>query len=372
MTQDRETSAGERSGAGESVGTENARQLSLLELASILFTRWKLVAGLPLMAAFFAVVISLIMPAKYEATSTFVPEPESDDLNISAGLAGLAAQFGVAVPGAGAQSPQFYADLLRSRTIRDEVLLSRFGDPRTESNADSATLLDLLKVRGKNETDRLERGRDKLDQDVVISVDQETGIVALTVETRYRSLSADVSNLFIELVNHFNQMTRQSSAQERRQFIEDRMAEVGAELHGAEEDIRSFLERNRQFQGSPELSVQYERLQRQVMIKQEVFTTLRREYEEARIQEVDDTPVITVIDRAIPPEEQSSPDLKLNLALALILGGVFGVLGAFSREYADRARAAEDRDYAEFASRWAAMRADMRATLFPFRRRTRS
>src|SRR5438132_8548828 len=44
-----------------------------------------------------------------------------------------------------------------------------------------------------------------------------------------------------------------------------------------------------------------------VDIRQEVSLTLRREYETARIEEVNDTPVITVIDPPVPPHERSSP-----------------------------------------------------------------
>jgi uncharacterized protein involved in exopolysaccharide biosynthesis len=147
------------------------------------------------------------------------------------------------------------------------------------------------------------------------------------------------------------------------------MREAEAELRAAEDELRDWLERNRQFENSPELRFQYERLQRQVTIKQEVFTTLRRSYEEARIQEVNDTPVITVIDRAVPPEQKSSPKRKLNVILALFLGGIVGVFGAFGREFAERARESEKGEYEEFTTRWSAMKAELRSFIPGLRRR---
>ncbi|MEE9133564.1 MAG: GNVR domain-containing protein [Gemmatimonadota bacterium] len=387
MTQDRETSAGEskeshwESGAGRSANSQSAAdrgvagwqddeadEISLLELVNVLLKRWKLVVGLPLIAAFFALVVSLLVPAKYTATASFVPEAESEELSLPSGLVGLASQFGVAVPAGGSTSPKFYADVLASRTLNDEVLLATFSDPRTETPTDSATLLDLLKVKGENERERLEKGQEKLDDAITIDVDKETNIVSLSVETRYPELSADISNLFIALLNRFNLETRQSNARERRRFVEERMLELENELREAEEDLKSFLERNRQFEGSPDLLFQYERLQRQVTIKQEVFTTLRRQYEEARIKEVDDTPVITVIDRAVPPDKKSSPKRKLNVALALILGGFVGVFGAFGREFVERARVRDEQEYEELTSRWAALRAELRSGLSRLRR----
>ncbi len=347
---------------------EEIEEISLLELANVLLKRWKLVVGIPLIASVLAAIISLIVPPRFTATTSFVPETESASVNLPGGLAGIAAQFGVAIPGGGANSPQFYADVLGSRTLRDEVLLTRFPDPRGEASHDSAPLLKLLNIKGDGERERLENGRKELDEAVSVRVDNETNIVSLSVETRDRTLSADVANHFIALLNRFNLETRQSNAQERRRFAEERMRQAEGELREAEETLKRFLERNRQFRGSPELTFEYERLQRQVTIKQEVFTGLRRAYEEARIQEVNDTPVITVIDRAVPAQEKSSPRRKLNVILAFLLGGVVGVFGAFGREFLERAREREEVEYEEFASRWAALKAELRSLLLRRRR----
>jgi uncharacterized protein involved in exopolysaccharide biosynthesis len=245
--------------------------------------------------------------------------------------------------------------------LRDQILVAQFADPRSDAVGDSAGLLEIFGIGGSNPTRRLEEGREKLAETTLLAADLETGVVSVSVETRYRDLSAAIANLYIDLVNRFNLETRQSNARERRRFVEGQIEAAGQELRAAEEQLEDFLERNRQFQGSPELSFQYERLQRQVAIEQEVFTTLRRSYEEARIQEVNDTPVITVIDHAVAPEERSSPKLVLNVVLAIIVGGVLGVFGAFGREYAERARTSDKQQYDEFTSRWADFKADLRS-----------
>lgn len=353
---------------GYAPGGEEMAEVSMLELINVLLKRWKVVAGLPIAAAFIVAIVSLIVPEKFTATTTFVPETESQDLNLPSGLMGLAAQFGVALPRTGGgSSPKFYADVLRSRTLSDAVLLARFPEPRSVAPDDSATLLELLKVKGETESGLLENGRAKLEKATSVAVDDETSVVSLSVKTRYRALSADVANLYITLLNRFNLETRQSNAEERRRFIEDRVGEAEAELRAAEDELEQFLTRNRQFAGSPELQFQYERYERRVTLKQEVLAELNRQYEEARIQEVNDTPVITVIDQAVPPEKKSSPKRKLNVILAFVLGGVVSVMGAFTLEFVDRAQARDREGYDEFASRWAAMRAELRG-LFSRRR----
>ena len=148
-------------------------EISLFALANVLLKRWKLVVGLPLGAAFGAAVVSLLIPPKFTATATFLPEDEPRESIVPAGLAGFASQFGISVPGGG-NSPQFYARVLESRTVRDQVLLVRFAVPRSEEAADSTVLLDILAVEGESESERLEKGRRELDDMVSVRVDDET------------------------------------------------------------------------------------------------------------------------------------------------------------------------------------------------------
>ncbi len=350
-------------------GDDEAHEVSLLELANVLLKRRRLVVGLPLVAAVLMAIISLLLPAKYTATTTFVPESESEGLVLPGGLAGLASQFGVALPTGGANSPRFYSGVLESRTVRDQVLLAIFPDPRSETPNDSAALIEILGIEGENRTRQLERGRRRLAEMMSIFVDNGINMVSLSVETRYPALSAQVANLAIDLLNRFNLETRQSNARERRRFIEERVSEAQAELQEAEDALQVFMKRNRSFAGSPELTFEHERLQRQVTIKQEVYTTLRRSYEEARIQEVNDTPVITVIDYAVPPDRRSSPKRKLNTIVAFFAAAVVGVFGALGLEFAERVRAGDDRDVREFSSQWAAVKSELRSLVRRWRRR---
>lgn len=334
---------------------------SFLEVADMLLKRWKLVVGLPWAAALVATTISLLTPPHYTAITSFIPESGTEGIRLPGGLAGLALQFGIGLSG-NPNSPEFYTDILESRTLRDQALRARLEDPYTEMPNDSATLLDILKIDGDSETERLERGRKEMVRRVSINVANETGIVHVSVKTRYPALSADVANLLVGLLNQFNLKTRQTEGRERRLFIEGRLSAAGVELRNAEETLGGFLEQNRLFQDSPQLSFDYERLQRQVRIKEQVFTTLRQQYEEARIQEVDDTPLITVIDRAVPPEEKSSRRSRFVIIVSL-LGGILAVFIAFGREYVERTKQRNEQAVQDLARRWATIKGEFRSVL---------
>src|SRR5690349_14938549 len=73
------------------------RSYGLVELWRLLIRHRRATAAFPLIVAVFAAIVSLIIPAAYTATTTFVPEPSTQARVPSglAGLAGLATQFGI-------------------------------------------------------------------------------------------------------------------------------------------------------------------------------------------------------------------------------------------------------------------------------------
>jgi len=342
--------------------------VSLPEIAYVLLNRWRLFVGFPMIASLVAAGMSLLMPAKYTATSAFVPETEAGTTGLPAGLIGLASQFGVSA-GRSTESPNFYADILRSRTLLDQALLAEFPRPIEAEASDSAQLLDILQIQGESTTERLEKGRKALLDRMSVRVDNGTNIVTLGIETRYPELSADIANLCIQLLNDFNLSTRQISARETRRFIEERLGAAERELADAETELMLFLQGNRLFQDSPNLQFQHDRLQRHVLAKQELLTTLQRQYEDARIQEVNDTPMISIVDRAVAPDRRSSPRRTLIVILAFMLGLMGGGFGVLLSELVSQVRQKDAALASKFSSRWADMKRELRT--LPFRRARR-
>ena len=315
-----------------------ASDYGLLELGRVLAKHWRATVAFPVLLAFLTAVISLLIPPTYTATTTFVPEAGPQG-RLPAGLSGLATQFGITLGSEASRSPKFYAEIARSRDLLEHVLLSHYVDPRQSeiTAADSATLLTILGVKGRDPADSLYRGVKKLDQLLAVTVNDQTSIVSLSVDAHYPALAAAVANRFVEYLNAFNAQHRQSQAREQRMFVEQRLSDGERELRGVEEDLRTFYERNRSWQQSPQLVFDEGRLRRQVEIRQELYLTLKREYETARIQEVNDTPVITVIDAAVSPAKRSKPKRTLLVVVAMVLGAMVGALWAAGAEYLTRA-----------------------------------
>jgi uncharacterized protein involved in exopolysaccharide biosynthesis len=330
---------------------------------SVLLKRWRVLTFLPLGATAVTAVASFFVSPTFTATSSFVPEVRSSSRLAAggglAGLAGLASQFGVSLGSDGSQSPRFYAQLATSREILERLLLTRFPIPGAPSASDSAPLLQIFAAGGRSLPDSLQRAVKRLRKRLAVRVDNQTSVVTLSVDAKDAAQAASIANRLVDYLNEFNAQVRQSQAREKRRFVEQRVAEGEGDLKNAEEALRGFYEKNRSWQQAPQLVFEEGRLRRQVDIRQDLYLTLRREYESARIEEVNDIPVITVIDPAVPPQRRSWPKRALLVTLALVLGFMVSTAWAFGADYLDRARQDGESDYLEFASLMTRARQDV-------------
>src|SRR6266571_4757390 len=99
----------------------------LIELGRALLRHRRLLLGGPVACAFVIGVVSLFIRPTYTATTTFVPETNSQT-RLPANLGGLAAQFGFSFGSEASKSPKFYAEVLRSRELMEHVLLDKYVD----------------------------------------------------------------------------------------------------------------------------------------------------------------------------------------------------------------------------------------------------
>ena len=288
--------------------------------------RWRFIAVCSLAGGTLAAVVSLLLPSVYTAQTTFTPVASSQ--GVPGGLAnlmGLAGQLGLSslTSAGGSLPPEYFAEVLHSRSVLEATLESSFPDP--DSGAARRPLLDIMNVEGRTLRARLEDGVGELDDRVVASVDKRTGVVNLRVKSRSPVIAAGVANRMVELLDVFNLDRRQVQSREQRRFTGERTQQAQQELRDAEAAQLRFLQANREYRGSPLLEYQASKLQRDVQVKQEIYLTLAKAYEEARIAEARDIPVLTVIDSAVTPVRRSFPRRKLNTLLGLLLGGIAGL-----------------------------------------------
>ncbi len=314
-----------------SIGSAPSRadEASLEHRIGVLLTYRRLIVRLGAGAAILAVIWGSIGATRYTSESVIVPQVRGT----AGGIGGLAAQLGLAAGGSeGGYSAAFYAALAESRPMLDSLALTRLTDDG-QTSAMAPLLLDRLGVGGRSEAERRANGVKAMERAVAATVHQRTGTVRLAVSLPTPGLARGANAHLLELLNRFNVESRQSQARAERVFAERRREEVAATLAAAEERMQSFLERNRAYRNAPGLSFQYERLAREVELQRQLYASVVQALEQARIDEVRDTPVFTILQQPVEPAFPDPRRRVRNALLALVAGLMAGAVVALGVAY---------------------------------------
>ena len=173
-----------------------------------------------------ATVTVFLLPKWYQSTALMLPPKE-----MTAPVAGLAALSEVVSVTKGLDLPvlvtpsDVYARMLRSRTITGKVI-------------------DSFNLQLRYKTDNAEDTYEALMDHAKFNVTDE-GLLQVVVEDKDPEIAADMANAFVDELDKVNRHIVSERARENREFIEDRLATVKAELEKSRSDLEAFQEKNK-------------------------------------------------------------------------------------------------------------------------------
>lgn len=343
-------------------------EASFLEVVNLMLRARVAITYSAFAGAFLFAAISLLITPTYVAHTAFI-QSEPARTSLSGNLMNLASRFGVAPTSDPMASLDFLRQVLTSQDVLDSVLLrplrvDRSRETSSQLNArDSVTTVDLAswyKINDAWAPKRLDRLRRRILRDLKVDTDQRSGIATVSMGMRDPYVAAAFLRALVEALDNFNRHTRQTISRENRVFLEARVDDARAQLSDAEGRFRQFYESNRVITGSPALIFEEGRLKRQVDLAQQIFVTLSQQLEQARIDEVKDTPVLTVVETATVPVRRSSPKRRLLAVVGLVLGATLGLVGDVAMRTLNAASQAGSPDWNEFADHLKSLRARIR------------
>ena len=283
----------------------------------------------PLVGMLVFVASARLVPVMYVAESQFLPQISTTVSEV----------FGFPVASQGGGGVDFYQTLLESRQFLKEIALSeyRFLSAGAEDST-VGNIIEIFEINQPTHEERVLAAVRLLRRSVIdVEIDRRTNVMTLETTTSWPELSTLLNRRLLEHTNTFNLERRQSQARTERLFVEGRMHARAEELKTAEDELEQFLDRNRSLESSPQLQFQRGRIQRRVNLAAGVYTTLSQAYEQARIDEVRNTPVVTIVD---PPEGSVRAErlVPRRGAMGFVLGLGIGIAIALSREFYGRLR----------------------------------
>lgn len=285
-----------------------------------------LILAITAFATAIAVVVAVVREPSYSSSAQFFPEGQRPPT----GAAGaIATQLGMSLPNVDAlNSPLIYPDIIGTPAFLQRIAQAKY---LPAGASDSVSLVELYGGSAESPGLRQAEAVARLSRSINVSPAVRSGIVTLTARAGDPQLAHQIAERVLYEVRQFNLVRRQSRARAERLFVERRLDEMRSELRETEDRIQAFLQQNRDFSRAPELALAYSRMERQATLQRALYTSLAQSYEQAKIEEVRDTPVFTVLS---PPELPLWADAggRVRLVISGIVAGLLvGALVAYVR-----------------------------------------
>ena len=274
-----------------------------------------LVVGLPLL---FSILFTAIAPPSFKAVAQLLPTSDTSNMGVVGILTGLFGSRGAASSD-GAPSSFLYKDILNSQTVIESVL------------DDSVEYVDR---KGKRRAGRMRKlidcgsgtkGVEDFRRSNSVKMDLENGVITISTTAEDPQLAALVANTWIDKLDDFNRNIRVTQASENLKYLEKRLAQSKAELEQSRDSLVAFLSANRSYPAStnPRVENIVRDLTKQRDVKEQIYQLLSQEYEMARLTKQKTTPVVSILDRAMPPNEKAGPKrttvFLFSFAFALVI-----------------------------------------------------
>jgi len=308
--------------------------ISLSDTLLTLADQLKVIVLVPFITVFLTFTyIQFIQQPIYESHSTILLPKSNAGLG---SFAGLASQFGVNVPSgssADLSSPSLFPELIKSRTFAERILDKPFYSK--EFNKELSLLA--IFTYGDGPPDK---GLNTLIQNAMgalqgmISFKNEGSFSVLTVKAGEPYFARNLNKVVLDELQSLNRYFKSQHLNEKTAYIKNRIESVGNDLKESEQALKIFREQNRQI-SSPALQLELEYLSRDVEIQKGIYLTLKQQQELAKIEEVEKTTIVQVLDEPQIPLIASNKNLTLSVLLAGILGIGLGIMIGFVRAYAD-------------------------------------
>ncbi|NLE33925.1 MAG: chain-length determining protein [Bacteroidales bacterium] len=331
------------------------REVDLPEMMRLLWAKRLYIIKITLIAMMAGVVIAFSIPAEYTCTVKMAPEvPRSDVMGNMAGIAAITG-INLGIEGTEELSYTLYPDIVRSTPFMTGLMripadiegsgtgnnLYHYLDkelrfPWWEAVINAPfKLLELIRS-GKQKNDgtnidpynltrRGERIYARLRSRTIINVDKKTGVITAGVTLQDAVLATVVADSLVKKLERFVIDYRTTKAKQDYDFAAEMLARAKQEYYEAQNQYAKYVDRNRNIV-LESVRIEQERLNNELTLAFNVYSTLAQQAESARLKVQEQTPSVTIIEPARVPAGKSNTSRIVILLVSSLTGLFLGCL----------------------------------------------
>ncbi len=323
-------------------------EIDLTDLFREIISRWKSILLITLLFTFSGVFYSFWATPKYKSEISVYPTVDESSVPGALGeVQGIAAAFGFNLD-SGSGVTFYIPDVVESRSLATDIVLRKWEN---ESFDEPVNLIRFWEIDDNTKWTRkvkrwiksffpgrkgdpmrkyLSAARKELAERIKVN-EEDSGLIKISVLMEEPQLASHIANYISDYIKRYIAEELELQSRKYRQFIEERLESAEGELRISEEELTDFRKKHTMALEPPETQLQRARLMRNVEVNQEVYITLRQQYELAKIDELKELPIINVLDRAEPAADKDSPRRLLIIVITFLAGGFIGILWVLLR-----------------------------------------
>ena len=327
-----------------------------IDVIALLTTLWqsrKFIVKTILVFLILGVLISLLSPVKYSASTVFVPQLGSE-VKAPSGLSSLASLAGINLSSGnqgGDISPLLYPNLSSNIPFK----LALLSAPITEDTSDTLDVqfyllsqksgINILSTIKKytiglpgllfssdtntsssqssliSLTEEEEELVEMLSEKYTVSVNEKEGYVAVSALDKNPVIAAELVRIITANLQDEIIQKRLEKVQNNLDFTQNQYNQKKLEFEKIQDRLARFKDRNQNISSSLFLN-ELERIQAEYSIALKVVTELATQVESAKLRVNKDTPIFSVIDPVTVPTQKEYPKRKNIVVLFLFFGFV--------------------------------------------------
>ncbi|HMQ00672.1 MAG TPA: Wzz/FepE/Etk N-terminal domain-containing protein [Cyclobacteriaceae bacterium] len=337
-------------------------EIDVIALIKVLRFNKSLILKFSLLAFILGIAIAVLLPTKFTASSTFLPQ-SSEGGNSMGNIGGLAAIAGINLGDMGARGeipPELYPRIVYSIKFKKELLSARVKhrpdeEPVTYAhyyeNIHKYDFFHYLKkftiglpgiiinsIKGSSETENYE-GDDnflrvtkkqiehfeRLDNQLGIYPNKKEGFVQLSFTMPEPYMAAQMAKFAEQLLQKELIDFKIKSAKEHLIYTEERFHEKKKEFENIQMKLANFRDKNQNISSAMALN-ELEQLESEYNFAFTIYNELAKQLEQAKLQVSKDTPVFAVIEPVTIPIRKSGPIRSFIIFSVAFLGFLFALI----------------------------------------------
>ena len=337
-------------------------EIDFVEIVNKLWRNRKFIIKVTALFSVLGFLVAIATPNVYTASCTMVPQ--TGQKSSGGNLSGLAAIAGInlgSLSSGEVLSPTVYPKIMDNVNFQKELIYSKFHfngveepislyEYYTDKKYQKFSIIGAIKkytiglpgviiraIKGKpaeteqSDTSSLQSLTIKekkianlLNTSLTLSVNSKDGYISITSNMSEPLLAAELAQRGQELLQKYITEFKIEKVASNLEFVERNYEEGKRNFESKQAELARFRDANKSF-SSAVAKTQEEKLTSEYNLLLGIYTELAKQKEQAKIAVTETTPILTIIEPVVVPNEKSKPSRAMLLFIYTFLGIIVGI-----------------------------------------------